>query len=64
LICYNKYIELLEGREFGWHTPKFFERLKCKSQNENNGRRKSCGMVFGSKHFGDKRDMLEVWDGD
>jgi len=55
---------LLEGREFGWHTPKFFERLKCKSQNENNGRRKSCGMVFGSKHFGDKRDMLEVWDGD
>jgi len=55
---------LLEGREFGWHTFKFFERLKCKSQSEYNGRRNSCGMVLGLEHFEDKRGVLEIRDGD
>ncbi len=30
-----------------WHTPKLFERLRCESEGENNGRM-SWGMLFNS----------------
>ncbi len=33
-----------------WHTPTFFERLKCKFKNENN-RRRSLGMLLNSQHL-------------
>ncbi len=33
-----------------WRTPTLLERLKCKSKNENNGRR-SWGTLPNSQHF-------------
>ncbi len=33
-----------------WCTPKLFERFKCKSENENNGR-KNQGMFLNLQHF-------------
>jgi hypothetical protein len=36
-----------------WHTPTFFERLKCESKSENN-EKKSCGMFCNLQHFDGK----------
>jgi len=44
--------------------PKFLERFKCKSKNENNKKNKNWGMFFNSKHFGGKRGVLELRDED
>ncbi len=50
------------GRLF-WHTPKLFERFKCEFKNENN-RKKNWGTLFSLQHFGGKRGMLDLQDGD
>jgi hypothetical protein len=41
-----------------WHTPKFFERLKCESEGENNGRN-SKSTFLNSKHFKGKKGLLK-----
>jgi hypothetical protein len=44
-------------------TPTLLERLKCEFKSENNGRKKSW-VLLNSWHFGDKRGILELRDGD
>jgi hypothetical protein len=44
-------------------TPKFLERLKCEFQNENNGK-KIWGTFLCLQHFGGKKGVLELQDGD
>jgi hypothetical protein len=55
-------IEFVEDYNKLWHTPTLLKRLKCKSKNENNGR--NWGTLPSSNHFGGKRGMLELGDGD
>ncbi len=45
-------------------TPKFLDRLICKSKGENNERIRNWGTLPGSQLFGCKETLLEFWDGD
>ncbi len=40
------------GVDQDWHAPKFLDRLKYKSKDENNGRKKSWGTLPSLQHFG------------
>jgi hypothetical protein len=44
--------------------PNFLKKLKCKSESENSKRIKSWGTLLNSQHFGGKRGMLKLQDGD
>jgi len=50
--------------KLSWHTSKLLIRLKCESEGENIGRRRSWDEFPNSQHFGGKRGVLELWDRD
>jgi hypothetical protein len=51
----NRWIEFYWSFNTMWRTPTFLERLKCKSESENNIRIRNWGTFPNSQHFGGGR---------